>query len=76
MYTMEEFVLEKHILRKIERSIDFNFIYDIVKPNYCLDNGRISIDPVVLFKIILFQIVFGIKSKRSQMTSLFKYHSI
>ncbi|MGK0578019.1 transposase, partial [Macrococcus capreoli] len=31
---------------------------------YCLDNGRPSIDPVILVKIILIQKLFGIKSMR------------
>jgi len=62
--TMEQLVPSNHILRKIERTFDFDFIYDIVKPYYCLDNGRNSIDPVVLFKIMFIQILFGIKSLR------------
>lgn len=62
--TMEELVPPNHLLRKIDRTFDFSFIYDIVKPYYCLDNGRRSIDPVVLFKILFIQILFGIKSLR------------
>ncbi|HEY8435665.1 MAG TPA: IS5/IS1182 family transposase, partial [Haloplasmataceae bacterium] len=38
--TMEELVPPHHLLRKIDRTFDFSFIYDIVKPYYCLDNGR------------------------------------
>jgi transposase len=35
-----------------------------VRPLYCDDNGRPSIDPVVLFKIVLIQYLFGIRSMR------------
>ena len=51
-------------LRLIEQSIDFDFIYDLVEDKYCLDNGRPSIDPVMLIKIQLIQCLFGIRSMR------------
>ena len=34
-----------HILRKIDRAVDFTKIYDFVEELYCGDNGRPSIDP-------------------------------
>lgn len=64
IYCIEDLVPKKHILRKIDRVIDFNFIYPLVEPLYCTDNGRPSIDPVVLFKIVLIQYLFGIRSMR------------
>lgn len=64
IYCIEDLVPKKHILRKIDRVIDFNFIYPFVEPLYCTDNGRPSIDPVVLFKIVLIQYLFGIRSMR------------
>lgn len=64
IYCIEDLVPRKHILRKIDRVIDFNFIYPLVEPLYCTDNGRPSIDPVVLFKIVLIQYLFGIRSMR------------
>ena len=62
--TMEEMVPEESIFRKIDKHIDFTFIYDEVKELYCLDNGRPSIDPVVLFKLVFIQSLDGIKSMR------------
>ena len=50
---IEELVPEDHLLRKIDKYIDFSFIKEKVRPYYCEDNGRPSIDPVVLFKMIL-----------------------
>ena len=64
MICIEELVPEDHILRKIDRVIDFTHIYDLVGDLYCADNGRPSIDPVVLFKMILIQHLFGIPSLR------------
>ena len=64
MTTMEELVPENSLFRKIDKYIDFTFIYDLVKDKYCENNGRPSIDPVVLFKIVFIQAIEGIKSMR------------
>ena len=62
--TMEDMVPEESIFRKIDKYIDFTFIYEKVKDLYCNDNGRPSIDPVVLFKIVFIQALDGLKSMR------------
>ena len=62
--TMNEIVPENSIFRKIVKYIDFTFIYDEVKDLYSENNGRPSIDPVVLFKIVFIQALDGIKSMR------------
>ncbi len=62
MTTMEELVPEDSLFRKIDKYIDFTFIYEKVKKLYCEDNGRPSVDPVVLFKIIFIQTIDGLKS--------------
>lgn len=64
MVCIEDLVPKDHILRKIDAAIDFTHIYDLVGDLYCLDNGRPSIDPVVIFKMILIQHIFGIPSLR------------
>ena len=46
--SLEELVPQDHLLRKVDAAIDFNFIYDLVEDKYSPDNGRPSIDPVVL----------------------------
>lgn len=61
---MDSLVPDSHLVRKIDASIDFEFIRDLVKDLYSSDNGRPSIDPVVLFKILFIQYLFGIKSMR------------
>ena len=64
MTTMEEIVPEDSLFRKIDKYIDFTFIYDKVRPLYSENNGRPSIDPIVLFKIVFIQALDGIKSMR------------
>ncbi|MCU7558677.1 transposase, partial [Macrococcus sp. TMW 2.2395] len=61
---ISDLVPQNHLLRKVDKVLDLNFIYPLVKDKYCLDNGRPSIDPVILVKIILIQKLFGIKSMR------------
>ena len=61
---IDDLVPKDHMLRDIEKSIDLSFIYDLVKDKYCEDNGRPSIDPVVLFKLVFIQHLFGIRSMR------------
>lgn len=53
-----------HLLRKIDKAVDFEKIYEIVGDLYCEDNGRSSRDPVVLFKMVLIQHLYGIRSLR------------
>ena len=62
--SLDDFVPQDHLVRKIENAIDFSFIYDLVKDRYSLDNGRPIIDPVVLIKMVLIQYLFRIRSMR------------
>ena len=62
----ESLVPEEHLLRKIDAAVDWNKLYDMVEPLYCEDNGRPSIDPVVLFKMVLIQHLYGLASLRAK----------
>ena len=64
MFSIEEFVPADHLLRKIDSAVDFIHIYDLVEDLYCKDNGRPSVDPVVIFKMVLIQHIYGIPSLR------------
>ena len=54
---------KNHILRAIDKAIDFSFIYEEVEGLYS-EKGRPDIDPVSLFKIVFIQYLFGIRSMR------------
>ncbi|MEB6342397.1 IS1182 family transposase [Mammaliicoccus sciuri] len=64
MISVSELVPKDHLLRKVDKVLDLNFVYELVEDKCCLDNGRPSIDPVILVKILLIQRLFGIKSMR------------
>lgn len=64
IFSIEDFIPADHLLRKIDSAVDFKHIYDIVEDLYCADNGRPSIDPVVIFKMVLIQHLYGLPSLR------------
>lgn len=64
LVSIEDLVPENHMLRKIDRYIDFSFIDEKVRPLYCENNGRPAIDPTVLFKMIFLGYFYGIRSER------------
>jgi len=57
-------VPKDHLLRKIEKVMDYEWLYERLDPYYCHDNGRPGTDPVVLIKMVLIQHLFGIPSLR------------
>ena len=62
--SLDELVPEDHLVRKLENAIDWSFIYGMVEDSYCEDNGRPSLDPVILIKLPVVQYMFGIRSMR------------
>ena len=64
LITIEDLVPMDHLFRKVNDSIDFSFIYDEVENLYCSNNGRPSIDPVVLVRFLLIGFLYGINSER------------
>jgi len=62
--TIEDTVPSDHLLRKIDKAVSFFHIYEMVEDLYSADQGRRSIDPLVLFKIVLIQHIYKISSLR------------
>ena len=61
---IDDLVPQDHLLRIIDKAIDWKFIYELVEDKYSPDMGRPSLDPVTLIKIPLIQYLYGIKSMR------------
>jgi len=61
---IDELVPSDHLLRKIDKVIDFSFIHDAAKDLYCRHNGRPAIDPTLLFKLLFIGYLFGVRSER------------
>lgn len=60
---LSELIPNNHLLRRISQVISFDFIYEILEPYYP-SNGRPSIDPISMFKMLLVGYLYGIKSER------------
>jgi len=67
---LEELVPQDHLLRKIEKAVNFDDIYPMMKSYYCENNGRPAVDPVMLVKIVLIWHLFGLRSLRQTMKEI------
>lgn len=63
MSTLEELVPQNHLVRQLEEFIDWDFIYELCDPLYS-NIGTERVDPVILFKLMFINIIFGIHSMR------------
>ena len=63
-YSLDELVPQDQFLRQVDKAIDFSFIYDLVEDSYSPDNGRPSLDPVLVVKLPLIQWFYGLRSMR------------
>lgn len=61
---LEALVPKDHLLRKIEKVMDYEWLYERLDPYYCHNNGRPGTDPVVLIKMVLIQHLYGTPSLR------------
>jgi len=61
--SLERLVPGDHLLRLIDGAVDFSFIRPLCRPFYS-HTGRPSVDPVVLFKMLLIGYLYGITSER------------
>ena len=61
--SLDGLVPEDHLLRLIANTVDFSFIRPLCRPFYS-HTGRPSVDPVVLFKMLLIGYLYGITSER------------
>ena len=60
---IDDLVPEDHLLRLVDRYVDFGFVKDRVKHLYS-HTGRPSIDPEVLVRMLLIGYLYGIVSER------------
>lgn len=64
MFCVDDLVPQNHMLRLIDKAINWNFIYELVEEKYFLDNGHPSMSPVMFIKNPFIQYLHGIKSMR------------
>jgi len=64
LLTMEQLVPEDHLLRQLDRHVDFSFIRPLCKGLYSPDNGRPALEPEMLFRMLTIGYLYGIRSER------------
>src|SRR3989441_5895739 len=62
-FRLEDQIPETHLLRLIDRYVDFTFVRDRLKSFYS-QTGRPSIDPETLLRLLLVGYLYGITSER------------
>jgi len=62
-FSLDERVPQDHLLRLVDKAIDFSFVRDLVK-HTCSHTGAPSVDSVVVFKMALLGYLYGITSER------------
>ena len=70
-------VPKDNMLRQINELVDFTFILEELKTNYCLDNGRNAISPIRMFKYLILKSIHDLSDvdlvERSKYDMSFKY---
>ncbi|WP_442595587.1 IS1182 family transposase [Neobacillus sp. D3-1R] len=70
-------VPKDNMLRKVNELIDFSFVYEELKDNYCHDNGRNAIHPIRMFKYLFLKSIHDLSDvdivERSKYDMSFKY---
>jgi transposase len=64
MTSIDMLMPPNHLLRLINEHVDLSFITEKVRPFYSEKQGRPSLDPIVLFKLMLIGYLYGIRSER------------
>ena len=63
LVNIDNLVPQGHFLRKLDATVSFDFVYEIMAPLYS-DRGRPSVDPVLLIKMLLVGYFYNIDSER------------
>ena len=66
---LEQRVRKNHILRKVKRQIDFDFIYHEVKDKYGI-KGNESVAPPIILKMMLLLTFYNVRSERELMATI------
>ena len=66
---LDQRIRKDHILRKISKYIDFDFIYKKVKDKYG-SKGNVSVPPPVILKMMFLLIFYNVRSERELMITI------
>jgi transposase len=66
---LDKRVRSDHVLRKVARLVDFDFVYTEVKESYGY-NGNVSVPPPMILKLMLLLVLYNVRSERELMATL------
>ena len=71
-FRLEDQVPENHLLRLVDKHINFGFVRERLKDSYS-ETGRPSIDPELLLRILLIGYLYGVSSERKLVEELYMH---
>jgi transposase len=66
---LDKRIRSDHVLRKVTRMVDFEFVYAEVKESYGY-NGNVSVPPPMILKLMLLLVLYNVRSERELMATL------
>ena len=66
---LDKRVRSDHVLRKVARLVDFDFVYGEVKESYGY-NGNVSVPPPMILRLMLLLVLYNVRSERELMATL------
>lgn len=66
---LDKRVRREHVLRKVAKLVDFDFVYGEVKESYGY-NGHVSVPPPMILKLMLLLVLYNVRSERELMATL------
>lgn len=58
--TLYEKIPENHILKQIEKAVDFSFINELLESSYCKNFGRPAKEPEMMMKLLFLQYLYNL----------------
>ena len=68
-FNLEKRIRANHVLRKVARIVDFDFVYAEVKDRYG-HNGNVSVTPPTILKLMVLLVMYNVRSERELMATL------
>ena len=66
---LEKRIRKDHLLRAVDKLVDFDFIYKQVEDRYGV-KGNVSVPPPVILKMMLLLILYNVRSERELMDTI------
>jgi transposase len=66
---LEKRVRSDHVLRKVARLVDFDFVYTEVKESYGY-NGNVSVPPPMILRLMLLLVLYNVRSERELVATI------